>query len=62
MNYQENKNNHHMLLVYIILGVVFVATVVFAILMIRGYRWNIKASSHTVCYKLKLSRRELILK
>lgn len=42
MNYQENKNNHHMLLVYIILGVVFVATVVFAILMIRGYRWNIK--------------------
>lgn len=31
-----------MLLVYIILGVVFVATVVFAVLMIRGYRWNVK--------------------
>ena len=42
MNYQENKNNHHMLVVYIILGVVFIATVIFAILMIRGYRWNVK--------------------
>lgn len=42
MNYQENKNNHHMLLVYIILSVVFVATVIFAVLMIRGYRFNVK--------------------
>lgn len=33
-----------MLLVYVILGVIFVATVILAVMMISGYRWNVKES------------------
>lgn len=44
MDYQERNKTHHMTLVYIILGLIFIITVTFAILTLRGYRWNLRES------------------
>lgn len=44
MNYQDLKNDHHMTLVYVILSLVFVCTIMLAMLTIYGYRWNLRES------------------
>ncbi len=70
MNYQENKNHHHMPLVYIVLAFVFVATTVYAILTISGYRWNLtertveqygvlQVKTYPVGASIKINDREL---
>ncbi|MDO4870759.1 MAG: PEGA domain-containing protein [Candidatus Saccharibacteria bacterium] len=55
MEYQGNQNNHHMPVVYIILGVIFFTVIIVAVSMILGYRLNLKENKVDVVGRLQLN-------
>lgn len=55
MEYQGNQNNHHMPLVYIILGAVFFTVIVIAVSAILGYQVNIGKTKIDLVGRLQLN-------